>query len=90
MHPDASPYPHPDLVRGYIARRRVKTFHVAGTEDPTNTACGLDLDTLTDAGWARGLRRQGLTLCANCARTVDLDAELENTDTEIPDEEPTE
>lgn len=67
LHPDRQ-YPDPDLVRGYITRRKVKTFHVADPEDLESglSACGLTLADMIDAGWARGLRRQGLTLCRNC------------------------
>lgn len=77
-HPDRQ-YADPDLVSGFIARRNVKTFHVA---DPDNlesglTACGLTIADLIDAGWARGLRRHGLSLCGNCANGVDLDAPQE-------------
>jgi hypothetical protein len=77
-HPDRQ-YPDPDLVKGFIVRRKVKTFHVA---DPDNlesglTACGLTLADMIEAGWARGLRRRGLSLCQNCAAGVDLDASQE-------------
>lgn len=73
-NPDTS-YPHADLVRGYIARRGVKTFHVADQDDPTSgdSVCGLNLAELIDAGWARGLRRQGLDLCRHCAEGHNLD-----------------
>lgn len=75
-HPDRQ-YPDPDLVKGFLSRRGVKTFHVA---DPDNlesglSVCGLTLADMIDAGWARGLRRQGLDLCGNCAHGVNLDGE---------------
>lgn len=84
-------YHHADLVRGYIARRGVQTFHVRppaslGSADD-ETACGLDLDTLVGAGWARGLLRQGLRLCANCARVVDLDPQTDEDAPESPGSE---
>lgn len=79
LHPDTT-YADPDLVRGYIARRGVKTFHTADPEDLTSgvSPCGLTLADLIDAGWARGLRRRGLDLCKKCAGSVDLDAQLED------------
>lgn len=75
-------YPDPDLVRGYVSPKPkpVKTFHVAA-ENPAETLCGLPLGDfvevtaelekgkrkpLVDAGWARGLLRQGLDLCDKC------------------------
>lgn len=71
-------YPDADLVSGFIARRGVKTFHVADQTKPKSglSPCGKTLAELIDAGWARGLRRQGLTLCRKCAGSVDLDAEI--------------
>lgn len=68
-------YPDPDLVRAYIARRGVATFHVRAHPGDDVTACGRPTAELVEAGWARGLRRQGLNLCSACGRTVDLDEE---------------
>jgi hypothetical protein len=71
----ARPYADPDLVRGYLSRRGVKTFHVANPAKLESglTVCGLTMAELIDAGWARGLRRRGLNLCKPCANVVDLD-----------------
>lgn len=64
----------PDLQTGYIARRKVKTFHVADLENPESgeSVCGLTLADLINAGWARGLLRRGLELCRTCESGVDL------------------
>lgn len=106
MHTDTQ-YPDPDLIKGHITRKGVKTFHtealLAESEpDLTHTGggwfeladgtkvqgkaeahraavlssiagtgrswCDLELTELTEAGWARGLRRQGLTEHAECAK----------------------
>ena len=73
-------YPDPDLVAGYLTRRGVKTFHVAAPGASGKTSCGLTLADLIEAGWARGLRRRGLNLCAKCGQAVDLDAPLPELD----------
>lgn len=83
-HPDRQ-YQDPDLVKGYISRRGVKSFHVA---DPDNlesglSACGRTLADMIEAGWARGLRRRGLNLCGNCGSAG---ASLETTDEEGEEE----
>lgn len=106
MHPDTQ-YPDPDLIKGHITRKGVKTFHTEALEadlEPellelgggwfgiadgtkhqgearahnaavlssiTGTGrswCDRDLDDLTDAGWARGLRRRGLSEHTECAK----------------------
>lgn len=79
-HPDRQ-YSDPDLVKGFISRRGVKTFHVADPENLESglSACGLTLADLIEAGWARGLRRQDLSLCRNCATGgADLDTPEED------------
>jgi hypothetical protein len=59
-----------------MTRRGVQTFHVAAPGATGKTPCGLTLADLIEGGWARGLRRRGLTLHDKCAKAVDLDAAL--------------
>ncbi len=66
-------YPDPDLVKGYIARRGAKTFHVPRLDGSGECPCGRNLAELIEAGWARGLLRQGLTLCKVAAGAAILD-----------------
>jgi hypothetical protein len=70
-------YPFPDLVKGYIAKRRSKTFHVPSPDSSGTCPCGRNLAELIEAGWARGLLRQGLTLCKVAAGAHVLDPTTE-------------
>lgn len=87
-HPDRQ-YADPDLVKGFITRRRVKTFHVADPENLESglSACGRNLAEMIEAGWARGLRRQGVDLCKSCASGgVNLDPDEDEPEDESEEE----